>query len=171
MDSVGIKELKRDASGVLRRVRENKETIEVTYRGKVVARIVPIENSEQTPKRKWEDDWEDMNELADRISKRWPKEVSAVDAVREQRQELALASLESLVEHIHENGASQRVEAHAHFENIRGDFTEDEWRCEAKVINTEGDRIAAAIGEHSTGPVSAVEIVREGRRDFGRVRD
>lgn len=47
MESVGIKQLKFDTSGVLRKVRENKQTIEVTYRGKVVARIVPVQDSEE----------------------------------------------------------------------------------------------------------------------------
>ena len=46
MESVGIKQLKFDTSGVLRKVRENKETIEVTYRGKVVAHIVPIQDQD-----------------------------------------------------------------------------------------------------------------------------
>ena len=88
MDSVGIKELKRDISGVLRRVRLNNETIEVTHRGKAVARIVPIQNQDEVSKPKWEDIWKEMDQLSDRISRQWPRGVSAVDAVREQRREL-----------------------------------------------------------------------------------
>ena len=88
MDSVGIKELKRDTSSVLRRVRLNRETIEVTYRGKAVARIVPIQNQDEVSKPKWEDIWKEMDQLSDRISRQWPRGVSAVDAVREQRREL-----------------------------------------------------------------------------------
>ncbi len=43
MASVGVRELKQHTSEVLRRVRENGETIEVTFRGRVVARLVPVE--------------------------------------------------------------------------------------------------------------------------------
>ncbi|MEZ4523309.1 MAG: type II toxin-antitoxin system prevent-host-death family antitoxin [Thermomicrobiales bacterium] len=43
MSSVGIKELKQDASRILRRVREHGESFDVTYHGKVVARLVPAE--------------------------------------------------------------------------------------------------------------------------------
>lgn len=88
MDSVGIKQLNRDTSAVIRRVRDHQETLEVTYRGKVVARIVPVPSSEEIPTRNWEDVWDDMNRLAVRVTKRWPEGISAVDAVREQRREL-----------------------------------------------------------------------------------
>ena len=171
MDSVGINELKRDTSSVLRRVRLNKETIEVTYRGKVVARIVPIQNQDEVPKRKCEDIWKEMDQLSDRISRQWPEGVSSVDAVRERRSALMPISLESLLAYIRENGALRRAEAQAHLGNTRETLSEDEWQHQAKAIIAEGDRIAAEIGEHLTGPVSAVEIVREGRRDFGNVRD
>jgi hypothetical protein len=36
----------------------------------------------------WEKVWAEMDELAAEISKKWPKGVSAVDAVREQRRNL-----------------------------------------------------------------------------------
>lgn len=88
MDSVGIKQLNRDTSAVIRRVRDRQETLEVTYRGKVVARIVPVPSPEEIPTRNWEDVWNDMNRLAVRVTKRWPEGISAVDAVREQRREL-----------------------------------------------------------------------------------
>jgi prevent-host-death family protein len=43
---VGIRELKQQASEIVRRVREKKEVITITYRGKAVAKLVPIENME-----------------------------------------------------------------------------------------------------------------------------
>ena len=171
MDSVGIKQLNRDTSAVMRRVRDHQETLEVTYRGKVVAHIVPVPSSNEIPIRNWEDVWEDMNRLSVRTTERWPEGMSAVDAVREQRRELASASLESLAAHIRKNGAKRREEARAHFDKTRGAFTDEKWQNEAKMINAEGDKIAAEIGSRSTGPVSSVALVREGRRDFGHVRD
>ena len=43
----------------------------------------------------------------------------------------------------------------------------DDWEEVWKEIT----ELAAEIGRRSTGPVSAVELVREGRRDLGNVRD
>jgi prevent-host-death family protein len=42
MVTVGIRELKEQASHLLRRVREEGETIEITYHGQAIARLVPI---------------------------------------------------------------------------------------------------------------------------------
>ncbi len=41
MSSVGVRELKEHASEIVRRVREDGETIDVTYRGEIVATLVP----------------------------------------------------------------------------------------------------------------------------------
>ena len=42
MLTVGVRELKQRTSDVLRRVRERGEEVEVTLRGRVVARLVPV---------------------------------------------------------------------------------------------------------------------------------
>lgn len=42
MQQVTVRELKTNPSALLRRVRDARETIEITHRGKPVARIVPI---------------------------------------------------------------------------------------------------------------------------------
>jgi prevent-host-death family protein len=46
MREIGIRELKEQASAILRRLREDKETITITYRGRPVALLVPIEYTE-----------------------------------------------------------------------------------------------------------------------------
>jgi prevent-host-death family protein len=43
MDSIGVRELRQDASGVLRRVAAG-ESLIVTHRGRPVARLSPIES-------------------------------------------------------------------------------------------------------------------------------
>ena len=87
MPEIGVRELKENTSEVLRRVREEKATYQITYRGRVVAELSPTSHSDRE-----DDDWDkisaEMDELAREISKKWPKDVSAVDAVREQRREL-----------------------------------------------------------------------------------
>jgi prevent-host-death family protein len=81
---IGIRELKEKTSEVLRRVREAKEAYTITYRGRAVARLLPVDR--RIPRTKEEDGiWAEMDELAEEIGREWPAGVSAVDAVREQR--------------------------------------------------------------------------------------
>jgi prevent-host-death family protein len=87
MRSIGIRDLKSHASRVLRRVRENGEEIEVTYRGRPVARLIPISGAGRTAK-KAAAVWADLNRLAAEIGARWPARAKVVDAVREVRREL-----------------------------------------------------------------------------------
>ena len=87
MRSIGIRELKAQTSQIIREVRERKEPVAVTYRGRVVARLVP---AEPTPPSEVEQAriWTEWDELAAEIAARWPQGVSASDAVSEQRREL-----------------------------------------------------------------------------------
>ncbi|MCC6765702.1 MAG: type II toxin-antitoxin system prevent-host-death family antitoxin [Deltaproteobacteria bacterium] len=87
MTTVGIRELKESVSDILRRVRERDETIEISYRGEVVARIVPVrrERSQAGARRRARAVWNDIDRVADEISARWPRGVGAVRAIRETR--------------------------------------------------------------------------------------
>ena len=84
MESVGIRELKRDTSAIIKRIRDNRTPIAITNRGKVVAQIIPIIDDEER-RRRLEEVWKRMDDTAKEISARWPEGVSAVDAVREER--------------------------------------------------------------------------------------
>jgi prevent-host-death family protein len=84
---VGIRELKQRTSEILRRVREQKEAIAITHRGRVIARLVPVEEAQERGVEASRV-WVDMDQLAWEIGARWPGGVSAVEAVREQRREL-----------------------------------------------------------------------------------
>ena len=81
MLTVGIRELKQQASELIRRVRERGDEIRVTYHGKVVARILPVQPAAEEVQRAWDD----LDRLADEIGKRWPQGVSAAEAVSEGR--------------------------------------------------------------------------------------
>ena len=87
MERVGIEQLERDASAILKRVRDHHETIEVTHRGTAVARIVPVISDEER-QRRLDTAWALIDELSEEISERWPAGVSAAQAVREGRREL-----------------------------------------------------------------------------------
>ena len=87
MGEIGIRELKQRANEILRRVREQKETFTVTYRGRPVARLVPVEDME-SKRAEALAVLAEADELARKIGALWLKDVSAVEAVREQRREL-----------------------------------------------------------------------------------
>jgi prevent-host-death family protein len=87
MRTVGVREFKTSASRILKQVREKGEEVEVTYRGRVVARVVPVVAPKASP-RAAASVWADLDRLAAEIGARWPKKVTAVDAVREGRREL-----------------------------------------------------------------------------------
>jgi prevent-host-death family protein len=82
MLSVGIRELKQKTSQLVCKVREEGVQIQVTYRGEVVALLVPVERKPdpQEPKA-----WVALDHLAAEIGARWPKGVSAVEAISEGR--------------------------------------------------------------------------------------
>ncbi|HWR98486.1 MAG TPA: type II toxin-antitoxin system prevent-host-death family antitoxin [Candidatus Methanoperedens sp.] len=84
MKSVGIRELKENAGKVLRGVREAQEAVEITYHGRAIARIVPVPPSKAEPRRLAKI-WSDLDRLSEEIGARWPKGVSAVAAVKDQR--------------------------------------------------------------------------------------
>ncbi len=89
MRSVSVRELKEHASRILREIEEGGEIIEVTNRGRVVARLVPERRRlAAAEKATVSGVWADMDELAYEIGAHWPNGLSAVDAVREQRREL-----------------------------------------------------------------------------------
>ena len=91
MEEVSIRELKNRTSDVMRKVRELKEPVAVTYRGHVVANIVPVEESpKETDREKALRVWAEMDRLTAEIARISPPgpSLSAVELVREQRREL-----------------------------------------------------------------------------------
>ena len=83
MQQVGIRALKERTSQIMRSVRESGEMFEITYHGRVIARLVPAEQSES--ELQLEEFWREWDRLSEEIGTRWPKGVSAVQAVREDR--------------------------------------------------------------------------------------
>ncbi len=88
MQAVGIRELKQQTSEILRRTREEGETIDVTYRGRVVARLVPVEEPQPDRGPELAAFWTDLEQLAAEIGARWPAGMTAADAIAEGRREL-----------------------------------------------------------------------------------
>jgi prevent-host-death family protein len=83
MVTVGIRELKQQASELIRLVRETGSQVQVTHRGQVVALLIPVEPSKNKENEK--SSWASLDALAAEIGARWPKGVSAAHAVSEGR--------------------------------------------------------------------------------------
>ena len=87
MRSIGVRELKQHTSRVLRRVRENGEQIEVTYRGRAIARLIPVSRP-SARRRELTAVWSDLDTLAGEIGARWRGAGGAREAIREGRRRL-----------------------------------------------------------------------------------
>lgn len=87
MKTIGIKDFKNQVTQLLRQVREEKSEVIVTHDGEPIAVLRPFQEDDDSKSRS-----EQLKAamvradlLAEKISKIWPKSVSAVDAVAEQR--------------------------------------------------------------------------------------
>ncbi len=87
MDAIGVRELKQQTSKILRRVRKDGETIEITYHGETIARLVPVSPA-PPPMAEMAAILADLNQLSAEISARWPDGVSALEAINDVRREL-----------------------------------------------------------------------------------
>jgi len=85
MQTVGIRELKERASEILRLVRTEGASFEVTYHGRVIARLVP--STEPEGGASSAAFWERWDQLTGQISSHWPADLTAVEAVRDERRE------------------------------------------------------------------------------------
>lgn len=81
MVTVGVRELKQQASELVRLVRETGSEVQVTYHGEVVALLIPVKHVVTDT----QNAWQKLDHLAAEINARWPKGVSAVEAVSEGR--------------------------------------------------------------------------------------
>ena len=82
MLSVGIRELKQQTSELVRKVREEGAEIQVTYRGEVVALLVPVVRQSDPHET---EAWAALDHLAAEIGARWPKGITVAQAVSEGR--------------------------------------------------------------------------------------
>ena len=65
---------------------EGRETIEVTDDGKVIALVVPVNETLQPAARETSAAWKNLKRLSTELSTHWPSGVSAVDAINDVRQ-------------------------------------------------------------------------------------
>jgi prevent-host-death family protein len=82
-EEIGIRELKRRASEVVRAVKEERARYVVTQRGKPVAAIIPMDA--MLPEKKEEDGWERLLAIRARLAKDKSKKKSSLEILSEMR--------------------------------------------------------------------------------------
>jgi len=91
MSLIGVRELREQTSEVIRRVREERAEYVVTYQGRPVAVILPMDTERaeaemvRAGKKAVLGDWERYERLAEEIRCAWPADLSTqdlVDAIR-----------------------------------------------------------------------------------------
>jgi antitoxin (DNA-binding transcriptional repressor) of toxin-antitoxin stability system len=140
MKVLAVRELKERIDEILHLVEEG-ETVEVVDRGKVVVRLVPGNQPEQAEKRDHEAFWKGIDRYAAEIDSYMPEKVDAVEIVREGRRDLGYSEAQT-------------------------DKTEQLTQQARSAVWTHLERLAAEIGAHWKGNVSAVDAVRDVRREL-----
>jgi prevent-host-death family protein len=90
---IGVRELKNRATEIIRHVRESRAEYVVTYRGRPVAVLLPLEEGwldEETARAAEavtpsDEVWAELEALRQEIDRSWKSEKSAVELVAEQR--------------------------------------------------------------------------------------
>jgi prevent-host-death family protein len=82
-EEIGIRELKKRASEVVRSVKEQRTRFVITQRGKPAALIIPLDA--EPPVDKGDEVWERLVQLGEEIAKGWQSEKSAVEILSEMR--------------------------------------------------------------------------------------
>jgi prevent-host-death family protein len=93
MSRVGVRELKNQATEILRDVRENRAEYVVTYHGRPVAVLLPVDEDwlEAEAQRAaeavtpGEDVWAELEALREEIGRNWKSDKTAVELISEQR--------------------------------------------------------------------------------------
>ena len=92
MKKAGVRQLKNEASEVIRSVREEQVEYVVTYRGEPVATIRPISDDRDgrdiVNARPDAEFWSQLDELRAEIEANWQSEKTAVELIEEQRRQL-----------------------------------------------------------------------------------
>jgi prevent-host-death family protein len=82
-EEIGIRELKKRVSEIVRAVKEDRARYVITQRGKPAALIIPLDA--EPPVDKGDDVWERLVKLGEEIGKGWQSEKSAVEILSEMR--------------------------------------------------------------------------------------
>ena len=87
MPEIGIRQLKSQASEIVRAVREERAEYVITHHGKPVAMIIPFVEASPEHAVSPAQFWDEMDVLADELATTWEAELSPVEYFYQQRRE------------------------------------------------------------------------------------
>lgn len=83
MPDVGVRELKTQASEIVRQVRENRARYIITYRGEPVGLLLPLDeagpSSMEAGEQSAETPWETLTRLGEEIGREWRSPLSSTE--------------------------------------------------------------------------------------------
>lgn len=86
MPEAGVRELKSRATRILREVRDKRARYVITYRGKPVALLAPLDAAAQaSPDARAEEVWEELLRLGDEIGRGWRSPQTTVELLSTMR--------------------------------------------------------------------------------------
>lgn len=85
MRTVGVSELKTHTSEIIRNVRENRISFTITFRGRPVGVLLPIDEDEKVVPGKDQDSWSELERLREEFARRPRPEKSLTEALTEMR--------------------------------------------------------------------------------------
>ena len=87
MSLIGVRQLREQTSEVIRRVREDRAAYVVTYQGRPVAIILPLDTERaememvESSRKAVLDNWDRYDRLAEEIRQAWPADLSTQDVI------------------------------------------------------------------------------------------
>ncbi|MBN1815669.1 MAG: type II toxin-antitoxin system Phd/YefM family antitoxin [Anaerolineae bacterium] len=85
MAEIGIRELKARASEIVRAVRERRARYTITYRGRPVGVLLPLDEAIQAEALAGEDAWEELARLGEEIGQGWQSPLTSTELLSEMR--------------------------------------------------------------------------------------
>ena len=89
MPDVGVRELKAQASEIVRQVRENRARYIITYRGEPVGLLMPLDEASPSALPSGEEPaetaWETLTRLGEEIGQGWQSPLSSTELLSEMR--------------------------------------------------------------------------------------
>jgi prevent-host-death family protein len=85
MEEVGVRELKIHASEIVRKVREERVRYTITYRGKPVGVLMPVDEAGDLPPEAQPDPWAELERLGEEIGRGWQSEKTSAELISEMR--------------------------------------------------------------------------------------
>lgn len=85
MPEIGIRELKTHASEIIRQIRDEQVRYVITYHGRPVGLLLPLEEPEVRPDLQAADPWDELIQLGQEIAEGWQSDQTAAEILTEMR--------------------------------------------------------------------------------------